>query len=289
MGTRFAPGRSRSYLIAMVRRSKYPLGFTLIELLVVIGIIGILMAILLPAAEHVRHQAYIDKCASNLRQIGTAIAMYEQENHGNYPRTRYNVALADKPAKGTGIGDIDPFQTGTMLENDLTAPLFLLMKSQHLPPEVMICPYNDETSFVADSPNFAGRSNFTEQKTNLGYSFANPYPDSAGAAAGYRLSNKLPAEFALGGDRNPGNGEKDDDVYAPTLNSPTSIMEKGNSPNHEHEGQNVLFADGHVSWELTPFVGIAHDNIYTAKNGLVNQVEMSPVDAGDSILVPTDD
>ena len=273
----------------MLQRLRCRLGFTLIELLVVIGIIGVLMAILLPAAERVRHQAYIDKCASNLRQIGLAIAMYEQENHGNYPRTRYSVAQADQPTKGTGITDPDPFQPGTMLSNDLTAPLFLLMKSQHLAPEVMICPYNDETSFVADSPNLAGRSNFTDHKKNLGYSFADPYPDATAVAAGYRLSSKLPAEFALGADRNPGNDEKSEDLFTPSPNSPTSIMEKANSPNHEREGQNVLFADGHISWELTCFVGIGQDNIYTAKDGSPTQVETSPADAGDSVLLPTDD
>jgi len=42
-------------------------------------------------------------------------------------------------------------------------------------------------------------------------------------------------------------------------------------------------------WLKTPFVGISQDNIYTAKNGLVTQVEMSPLDATDSVLLPTDD
>ena len=131
--------------------------------------------------------------------------------------------------------------------------------------------------------------NFTNHKKNLGYSFANPYPNAAAVASGYRLSSHMPAAFAIGADRNPGNGEKYDDVYAPTVNSPTSIMEKANSPNHEQEGENVLFADGHVLWTKTPFVGISQDNIYTAKNGLVTQVEMSPLDATDSVLLPTDD
>jgi prepilin-type processing-associated H-X9-DG protein len=66
-------------------------------------------------------------------------------------------------------------------------------------------------------------------------------------------------------------------------------MEKANSPNHEQEGQNVMFADGHVSYEKTPFVGIEQDNIYTAKNGTPQQVEASPADASDSVLLPTDD
>jgi len=60
--------------------------FTIVEILVVIATIAILMAILLPAIEHARHQAYIDKCASNLRQIGQAMLLYANENKGKYPR-----------------------------------------------------------------------------------------------------------------------------------------------------------------------------------------------------------
>jgi prepilin-type N-terminal cleavage/methylation domain-containing protein len=63
--------------------------FTLLEILVCIAIVTILMAILLPALENVRHQGYIDKCASNLHSIGQALAIYANENHGAFPRTAY--------------------------------------------------------------------------------------------------------------------------------------------------------------------------------------------------------
>jgi prepilin-type N-terminal cleavage/methylation domain-containing protein/prepilin-type processing-associated H-X9-DG protein len=262
-------------------------GFTVIEVLVVIGIIAVLMAILLPAMERVRHQAYIDKCASNLRQIGMAIQTYAQDNHGNYPRTAYDPTYASPLVEGTGTSAADSFQTGpgSVQPNDLTAPLFLLMKSQKLVPEVMICPYNDETDFAADLPNLNGRSNFNNWKKNLGYSFANPYPSTAAAAKGYRLSNKLSADFAVGADLNPGIDSRSD-VYGAQPNSPPSIMKRANSMNHEQDGQNVLYGDGHVAWQHTPFCGIANDNIYTAKNGVSPQVETSPADATDSVLLP---
>jgi len=56
--------------------------FTLVELLVVVGIIGALVAILLPALGAARRQARSVACTSNLHQLGVAFTMYRMENHG---------------------------------------------------------------------------------------------------------------------------------------------------------------------------------------------------------------
>jgi prepilin-type N-terminal cleavage/methylation domain-containing protein/prepilin-type processing-associated H-X9-DG protein len=59
-------------------------GFTLIELLTVVTIIGVLLALLLPAVQATREAGRLTQCRNNLKQIGVALANY-QISIGVYP------------------------------------------------------------------------------------------------------------------------------------------------------------------------------------------------------------
>jgi len=64
-------------------------GFTLLELLVVVAIIALLAAILFPVFSRVRENARRSACMSNLKQLGLAIQMYNQDNDLRLPIGTY--------------------------------------------------------------------------------------------------------------------------------------------------------------------------------------------------------
>jgi prepilin-type N-terminal cleavage/methylation domain-containing protein/prepilin-type processing-associated H-X9-DG protein len=301
-----------------MKRSQRQTGFTLVELLVVIGIIALLISILLPSLNRARETANRVKCSSNLRQIGQALLLYSNDNKGNYPRCVQNsppngANNAEKCTYGTDGNGSDQY-SGTAAtsivgapnqrpaNNDMTAAIFALLRTQDITSEVFVCPSsNDEKdTFLGGTNAPINRGNFTGSK-NLSYSFQNMYAGTSAIGAGWKWNNTLGAEYAIGADKNPGiSPTGTDNVAQPSNTSSAKDMKLSNSNNHDKDGQNILYGDGHVAWESNPFVGVNRDNIYTAASNSTGgqyasgsyeggNMGFGPFDSNDSILLPTDE
>ena len=88
----------------MSRRNAWRAGFTVTEMLVVIAIIGIMMALLLPAVQFVREAGRKTSCANNLAQIGKAIQQHKAQ-YQIYPTAGLD---STSPATKGGNGDPQP-------------------------------------------------------------------------------------------------------------------------------------------------------------------------------------
>jgi prepilin-type N-terminal cleavage/methylation domain-containing protein len=303
----------RSFIMKRQNRlspSRQSKGFTLVELLVVIGIIALLISILLPSLSRARETANRVKCAANLKQIGNGLLLYANENSGNFPRVYYNSGAAPAGTKAnvaTGNAAPDPFQAagggGSGLQNNVSAELYLLLRTEDLTGAVMICPSsNDEPdTFQTGTPkgNVLSQSNFDASK-NLSYSVQVAYPQQAAIDSGFRWTNTLTADFAIAADRNPGiAGPNGAAVTAVTTTSAQKNVKQANSLNHQGAGQNVLYGDLHVDFMQTPLCGVQQDSIWgpgnlvgAVPNQVINPIAVSaagvtgPNHKDDSVLYP---
>ncbi len=70
--------------------------FTLVELLVVVAAVGALIAISSMVFSRVATAGNAAKCASNMRQIGAAIALFNNDNDGRFPRSAHDTSRLDR-------------------------------------------------------------------------------------------------------------------------------------------------------------------------------------------------
>jgi prepilin-type N-terminal cleavage/methylation domain-containing protein len=78
------PSDIRVFALSRFRVLNRRPAFTLVELLVVLAVIALLTAIMFPALAAARGKAWQAACASNLRQLALANALYAEDNDGYY-------------------------------------------------------------------------------------------------------------------------------------------------------------------------------------------------------------
>ncbi len=157
-------------------------GVTLMDLLVVLCATALLLTMVLAARRLADEQQNRAICASHLNQLMLAAMRYSNgEKQGEFPRTTFDVKTAEHPAAYTGANAANPWGKDGPAPNDVTAPLFLLMCTQDLQPNVFVCPSGNAKPWegtVLEASNF-------DSAAHLGYSYRNPYPGAAPRQTGF--------------------------------------------------------------------------------------------------------
>jgi len=263
-----------------VKRTK---AFTLIELLVVIAIIALLISILLPSLSRARELSKRTVCAANLRGIGQAMYIYAQDEPGVFPAIAQileaNSGQMHIVTNGTGGLD-HPDRVNVPSTTGIPSPtvdMWTIVRAGNSTPKQFICPS------TTDQPDPA-------QDTTAYYDFATMNNLSYAYQYQHDKDRKLVGTsseptFPFMADANPYIKGGVTNV-APQTDRLSQF--RGNSNNHTNrEGQNVLYQDGHVSFEKGPDVGLSgnttvaavsrgRDNCYTYFAASNN----SPVDPG---------
>lgn len=268
-------------------------GFTLIELLVVIAIIAMLLAILMPALNKVKRLAQRLVCATNLKGMGTALAVYSNDDkYDQYPDQTHRGGVTHDWHYSTAAWG-DPAKDWTNIDSlTVSASLFLLVREADVDPKSFVCKSSDQKAYEAIPPDVDlveiwdfGSDTYKETgpQNCVSYAFQNPFQVNSALPA--RPANSSgSASMAIMADRNPYWDEDSIKTTAADDNNYMTVadllhtndipdtefkwrVQAANSLAHNREGQNVLFNDGHSEFVKRPDVGIANDNIYTPYTG----------------------
>ena len=215
------------------RSSRRSGGFTLVELLVVISVIALLIGILLPVLAAARTTARRVTCSGNLRQFGIAMESYTQLFDGFYPLARpvakpfapysyYPASITTVPP-GTELPEL----TEAMRSVELEVPAKDNLNS------VYHCP-DDDTVFGLSANSYAF-SGFLRGETLQEM-----------LARGFIASRNMDASdifVMMDFDGEEGGSEF---TMLPTPDGPGGAM----SVPKRHFKRNILFADGHVGFDL---------------------------------------
>lgn len=239
--------------------------FTLVELLVVIAIIALLMGILMPALARVRQIAYRLYCGTNLSGIGKAMLIYSNDYDDELPRAGDSGGSWTNTINWSGAGRTAVFPSGNAT---ITSNFYLLVKYCEVTPKSFMCKGDSEvhefvpgdhgsTAQIVDLWDFGPTG-----QEHCSYSYHTPF-------GSYQITNSNSPGMAIAADSNPwltspgwtARTSSDWNSFNPDGNK--QQIKFGNALTHQEDGQNVLFVDGHTSFEKTSSCGVDNDNIYT--------------------------
>lgn len=202
---------------------------------------------------------------------------------------------------------IDNFKWSDYPDITISASLYLLIREADVSPKQFVCQSSDQKEFEgsdSDGNPPAGSStdiDITDMHDfgdipNKCTSYAYQMPYIKGTNPAYPISSTDPAGMAIMADKNPwldsttsGTAASaltssstevqdgswmnlvrwiaDDWSNGATSHSNKALSQVGNSMAHMREGQNVLYNDGHVTFEKRADIGVQNDSIYEPFQG----------------------
>jgi len=265
---------------------------TISELVVVLVTLGIILLIVNNVFPTYRRY---DRCAVNLKGIGTAFMLYMNDYEGQMPVTwsrdapvhTFGRSLYNKPNETKITRWANPNFSDWDNQGSVGANLYLLVRFEDMVPKMFLCPSSrhyyemdlydaidvcDENGWPQPK-NYSDLNDFQSMR-NLSYSMNDPWA--------VPLNDHSPANLVVMADKS---NAYDTDTGRRNRRAKTSPHRNrddswddndgknrrhGNSANHDTQYQNVLFMDGSVKKCDQPTVGIAQDNIYTYWSGGAN-------------------
>jgi len=234
-----------------------------------------LVALMVPLLNKVKSIANGPVCGINLKGLGTAMQVYANDYAGSFPEMPgegpwakelgFDYRLARPDFATAGLQSATP--------RTITASWYLLVREADVSPKCFVCPHSKQACFDGQNSANLDITEFwdfgPDPYKHVSYALHNPYgqfPAGEDRGAAFAVAADMSPWFVNGDIVPPGAGTDAPQLLGDHWSKPDvekGLIMRANTSHHSYEGQNVVYADGHSSYEKTTDAGVAHDNIYT--------------------------